>query len=1219
MARIPVNRRQFKSSQTPSQRRRRQQRPFNAVIPPRRERIAYVDTRQLRLLEESEDAGGTRWIVSMRPFNVYADQIRQLTMRIVSVVSYASRKFEEMQRRGGRWRLSVILKTPSAMQMLENSLNRPQTRATSRVSAIRSRLVSGKFGIRRIFMTPGETRMYLPASIAQAIENLSTSDTELEVSDITFELRFTRAMIATAMAKHPSYIRKTIANADTTKGLGKYSSVEGLCGFQAIIYYITITPECRQYLENEFAEKFVKGFPPGHIHTDLLRRSPKRFKALAESVKHMLHHFDWIVTPSQGSTAQKFVEKEPKFQVVIYNEVSRTIIECRRGFEFDTRRAKDTTILLSYTLGHIHWIRYPVPYLGYLGHSGTYCYCCHKVFTVEHRCSDFVSEQCVYCLVYFKDQYELALHQKQSPYKVKCLRCDRSFISQECHDAHRCTQVNTKVCGFCEKKMHRGVDHICGMYKCITCKLTVEDGHRCFIQRLPEPKTMTAAEAGENYYAFDLESMLVRTQLPPRKRKRGEPEPEIMWGELHVVNLIVVCRCFSDEQWIFKTLEEFVYWIESIGPAKMFAHNMKGYDGRMVFDYLFEYGKLPQQMLWRGSKIMAMTYGAVEFQDTLLHISASLAQCPKMFGLDEDHFKKGFFPYRFNTPENQNYIGPTPDVSFYEPEMMSPEKRTEFYEWYEQQKGVYDFKKELIEYCVSDTEILARTIEAYMEAHMSHHPMDPFSCKTIASFALKLYRTYYMPENSLGRLGPKEHEDIKRSMHGGRTDTRCMLREWSEQDVASGKYGMYQDVQSLYPTTQFYDELPVGIPTYRSFSDSEQADVNIEEVFGFVCCDIEPTRYLHHPIIVEYDEATGRLLADLLPKKNIVVPTPELHLALQHGYKITHVYWYYHFEKSTDLFKGYITEFLRDKIHSKGMPRGIVTEDEWLEFCRYHLDELGIQLDIEKMMNNPAMNACSKLLLNSLWGKMAENKHYHMWDTFEAEKDQGKLMAMENRWINGELDVTFRKYSTDMQRIGMVYVVHPDMYDSSSFYKREAKGHVNIACASMVTSQSRCRLLKEMLKLGTRVLYHDTDSVIYERDPNGYNIPDGRYLGEWEDETKGVPMIKFASTGPKSYSYVLQNGKSVTKVKGITLNAKNSGLINFEAMKRLVTVPEQKILAECMSFDYDRRQGRMITRRVLKKLVCDYRKGFISKKNFIVFPFGYEAFLPEMREMGLID
>lgn len=55
----------------------------------------------------------------------------------------------------------------------------------------------------------------------------------------------------------------------------------------------------------------------------------------------------------------------------------------------------------------------------------------------------------------------------------------------------------------------------------------------------------------------------------------------------------------------------------------------------------------------------------------------------------------------------------------------------------------------------------------------------------------------------------------------------------------------------------------------------------------------------------------------------------------------------------------------------------------------------------------------------------------------------------------------------------------------------------------MITSWARVVLTEQLLKLGDRVLYHDTDSIVYEHRPGEYDIPEGYYLGEWEDETPG--------------------------------------------------------------------------------------------------------------------
>lgn len=41
----------------------------------------------------------------------------------------------------------------------------------------------------------------------------------------------------------------------------------------------------------------------------------------------------------------------------------------------------------------------------------------------------------------------------------------------------------------------------------------------------------------------------------------------------------------------------------------------------------------------------------------------SLAKLPNAFGLKE--LKKGYFPHFFDTPQNQQYVGPLPAEEFY--------------------------------------------------------------------------------------------------------------------------------------------------------------------------------------------------------------------------------------------------------------------------------------------------------------------------------------------------------------------------------------------------------------------------------------------------------------------------------------------------------------------------------------------------------------------------
>ena len=79
----------------------------------------------------------------------------------------------------------------------------------------------------------------------------------------------------------------------------------------------------------------------------------------------------------------------------------------------------------------------------------------------------------------------------------------------------------------------------------------------------------------------------------------------------------------------------------------------------------------------------------------------------KTYNLKE--LKKVFFPPKFNTLENQNYVGKIPDKNYFSPDYFSLEKTREFEKWYDNNSNVlYDFRRELEEYCISDVKLLKK-------------------------------------------------------------------------------------------------------------------------------------------------------------------------------------------------------------------------------------------------------------------------------------------------------------------------------------------------------------------------------------------------------------------------------------------------------------------------------------------------------------------------------
>ena len=154
---------------------------------------------------------------------------------------------------------------------------------------------------------------------------------------------------------------------------------------------------------------------------------------------------------------------------------------------------------------------------------------------------------------------------------------------------------------------------------------------------------------------------------------------------------------------------------------------------------------------------------------------------------------------------------------------------------------------------------------------------------------------------------------------------------------------------------------------------------------------------------------------------------------------------------------------------------------------------------------------------------------------------------------------------------------------------------------------------------------NDTDSIIYIRDPDGYNIPEGSLLGEWEIEKPCAlngGIKTFVGLGPKTYAFTTwkQDYKvhTVVKAKGLTLNHATSDLVNFEVMEKMVidflemeerpdkrTVQGIKVpqMGFCFSFDSDKGMRSVKTLKELKINPKEMKGVLIGA---LLYPFGHE-------------
>jgi hypothetical protein len=162
--------------------------------------------------------------------------------------------------------------------------------------------------------------------------------------------------------------------------------------------------------------------------------------------------------------------------------------------------------------------------------------------------------------------------------------------------------------------------------------------------------------------------------------------------------------------------------------------------------------------------------------------------------------------------------------------------------------------------------------------------------------------------------------------------------------------------------------------------------------------------------------------------------------------------------------------------------------------------------------------------------------------------------------------------------------------------------------AVFTTAHARLNLLRVMEPLDRRVIYYDTDSIVYESRHGDPEPPTGSFLGELTHELKpGDYIVEFFSGGPKNYGYKTKSGKVVQKHKGITLTANVLQQLTFDAARQMVL---NRTAGEVLQVDLrqirrERHATALRTVELRKKYQFFYDKRVICENHFTL-PYGHE-------------
>ena len=166
--------------------------------------------------------------------------------------------------------------------------------------------------------------------------------------------------------------------------------------------------------------------------------------------------------------------------------------------------------------------------------------------------------------------------------------------------------------------------------------------------------------------------------------------------------------------------------------------------------------------------------------------------------------------------------------------------------------------------------------------------------------------------------------------------------------------------------------------------------------------------------------------------------------------------------------------------------------------------------------------------------------------------------------------------------------------------------NTNVYIACFTTSHAGLMLYNKLDYLKGKVLYFDTDSIIYV-DDGTKNIETSDMLGDMTDELSGKRISSFVSTGPKSYCFKYGDNEQKSAIEGFTLTHENNSLLNHDSLSKIVKKQIREITI--VNESKIRRKNREIVNKYCENIFkFGYDKKVIKQINedhTDTLPYGY--------------
>ena len=518
----------------------------------------------------------------------------------------------------------------------------------------------------------------------------------------------------------------------------------------------------------------------------------------------------------------------------------------------------------------------------------------------------------------------------------------------------------------------------------------------------------------------------------------------------------------------------------SIFKIHMYGFNNSRFDNLLFYtEFKKRYGSNVEAII-AGNSIKSINYFNVSILDLNLYYAGSLAATAGAFNLD---ISKASYPYKFATKENLFYVGERPELKYWN----SVEDMKEC------PKDNFNMKEYTLKYCNLDCRLVVEIALKHLQQTIM--PINGIAVNnstktTAAGIALNLFKTVFLKNFKL-RGSPKDIRKLEiNSFKGGRT--------FVNKPFSNDKLLYALDINSAHPASMC-KTMPI---TFTDAFDLKEQIITKDKIVP---------RYLY--------SAKSRYIGnDEFVIPNLLIKNPKTKIsksALNTDYA---EHWGVELIEAIELgFEITVNKVVQYSTEDEnGEECGELFKD-YVEFC--YNERLKA-----KKEENEAKSQYLKLLLNSLYGKLAE-KEFTTTELFEdGDYAINRIIEDETKKIVAHSLVIDR----DDENKKFIKLEYIDDRKSG-----KSVGEL-VRLASYITAETRCKLSKLSRVLGSKHVYYcDTDSIYTDKCPERDLTPKDleehfhdKILGKWKVEKVNYNCI---FDGAKSYTK-----KNLDYIKGAT-------------------------------------------------------------------------------------